>query len=276
MRRPNHLVLEFDNKHIIGTPHYWAFRFLDGSTTTPAFLRNLNIRRKYVREVKHSPAFIISSKFLLDPQKYTLRPESHHSSCFFKKSTNEAILRVFERESGSVRRGVRKYLLKYSKSTGRDSYLYLKMEEFRYSQRNLRRVFLRNWIAGHYVEKSRPNLLITVVNVNFLRKERLYTKLKYSRTPAYDIVSGGAAALLAGFIGFLVSEKFGFELVDSGDFYFFFMYVVFAAFTLRPLLFSTDPARGFWDLFGPGRLINFYKALVFTTYYSIKYRRDKH
>jgi hypothetical protein len=66
-----------------------------------------------------------------------------------------------------------------------------------------------------------------VININFLRHERLYTKLKYSRSPAFDIVSGGAAALLAGFLGFLISEKFGFELVDSGDFYYLFMYIVF-------------------------------------------------
>ena len=62
------------------------------------------------------------------------------------------------------------------------------------------------------------NVLERLINTNVLRKERLYTKLKYSRSPAYDIVSGGSAALLSGFIGFLVSEKFGFELVDSGDF----------------------------------------------------------
>jgi len=37
----------------------------------------------------------------------------------------------------------------------------------------------------------------------------MYTKLKYSRVPQYDIVSGGSAALLAGFLGFLISEKFG-------------------------------------------------------------------
>lgn len=50
------------------------------------------------------------------------------------------------------------------------------------------------------------------------------------------MVSGGFAALLAGFVGFLISEKFGIELVDSGDFYNAFMYGVFAAFSLRPLL----------------------------------------
>ena len=57
------------------------------------------------------------------------------------------------------------------------------------------------------------NTTLNLININFLRKEKLYTKLKYSRSPAYDIVSGGAAALFAGFLGFLVSEKFGFELV---------------------------------------------------------------
>jgi hypothetical protein len=64
----------------------------------------------------------------------------------------------------------------------------------------------------------------------------MYTKLKYSRTPQYDIVSGGSAALFAGFLGFLICEKFGFELIDSGDFYFLFMYVVFISFFGRVFL----------------------------------------
>lgn len=80
--------------------------------------------------------------------------------------------------------------------------------------------------------------LLPIFDVHFLRKEKLYTKLKYSRCPQYDIVSGGFAAILAGFIGFLISEKFGIELVDSGDFYIAFMYGVFAAFSLRPLILS--------------------------------------
>lgn len=84
--------------------------------------------------------------------------------------------------------------------------------------------------------KSQPNTILTSFDVHFLRKERLYTKLKYSRCPQYDIVSGGFAAILAGFIGFLISEKFGIELVDSGDFYVAFMYIVFIVFSLRPLI----------------------------------------
>jgi hypothetical protein len=90
----------------------------------------------------------------------------------------------------------------------------------------------------------------------------LYTKLKYSRSPAYDIVSGGAAALLAGFIGFLISEKFGYELVDSGDFYYLFMYAVFAAFSIRPLLTVSDSVKGFWDMLSPKRVLVFYSTLT--------------
>lgn len=97
----------------------------------------------------------------------------------------------------------------------------------------------------------------SMFDFSFLRKEKRYTKLKYSRSPQYDIVSGGVAALFSAFIGFLISEKFGIELVDSGDFYTFFMYIVFLSFSLRPLLRVTSKfdttisflsVRPVWDL----------------------------
>ena len=62
--------------------------------------------------------------------------------------------------------------------------------------------------------------------IYFLKKERAYTKLKYSRVPMYDSVSGGLASFVAGFLGFLISERFGYELVDSGDLYYLYMYVI--------------------------------------------------
>ena len=96
-------------------------------------------------------------------------------------------------------------------------------------------------------EKNNTTTFYSTTNtfdINFLRKEKLYTKLKYSRCPQYDIVSGGFAAILAGFVGFLISEKFGIELVDSGDFYIAFMYGVIASFSVRPLvrIYSKDSA----------------------------------
>ena len=105
--------------------------------------------------------------------------------------------------------------------------------------------------------------LMNNANVNFLRKERLYTKLKYSRSPAYDIVSGGMAALLAGFVGFLISEKFGFELVDSGDFYFLFMYIVFLCFSIRPLLITFNSKTTFIEAISIKPIIKFYLNLFF-------------
>lgn len=89
---------------------------------------------------------------------------------------------------------------------------------------------------NHTHKEASTFIPLNLFDIHFLRKEKLYTKLKYSRCPQYDIVSGGFAAILAGFIGFLISEKFGIELVDSGDFYNAFMYGVFATFSLRPLI----------------------------------------
>lgn len=85
----------------------------------------------------------------------------------------------------------------------------------------------------HVRQTFSQKLFKSLFDINFLKKEKLYTKLKYSRVPQYDIVSGASAALLAGFLGFLVCEKFGFELLDSGDFYFLFMYIVFFCFFCR-------------------------------------------
>ena len=114
------------------------------------------------------------------------------------------------------------------------------------------------------------NTTLNLININFLRKEKLYTKLKYSRSPAYDIVSGGAAALFAGFLGFLVSEKFGFELVDSGDFYFLTMYVVFLCFSLRPLLTTTEPTKSVWSSLSIYNIFLFYVDIVSLFFRSLK------
>lgn len=106
------------------------------------------------------------------------------------------------------------------------------------------------------------SLLWTLFDINFLKREKLYTKLKYSRSPAYDIVSGGVAALFAGFIGSLISEKFGIELVDSGDFYTFFMYTVFLCFSLRPLIKILSKESTLWNFASPKFLTNYFYTLV--------------
>jgi len=70
-------------------------------------------------------------------------------------------------------------------------------------------------------------------------------------------VSGGFAALLAGFIGFLISERFGIELVDSGDFFIVLMYTLFLGFTVR-LLFTLGS-----DVSAPYLAFSFYTNKFF-------------
>jgi hypothetical protein len=114
----------------------------------------------------------------------------------------------------------------------------------------------------YYNQLNTLNPLNNLVNINFLRKERLYTKLKYSRSPAFDIVSGGSAALLAGLIGFLISEKFGMELVDSGDFYYLMMYGVFLVFSIKPLLVIMDHKKNLYYLLSLNRVLEFYINVI--------------
>ena len=97
----------------------------------------------------------------------------------------------------------------------------------------------------------------TLFTIFFLRKEEIYTKLKYSRCPQYDMVSGGLAALFAAFLGFLICEKFGLELLDSGDFYIAFMYGVFATFSLRPLIRSMTKGALAYNVISPKHLFNY-------------------
>ena len=68
---------------------------------------------------------------------------------------------------------------------------------------------------------------ISYNNYYFIKKEKIYTKLKYSRVPQFDTSSGAIASLLAALLGFLITERFGFELIDSGDFYTIIMYLIF-------------------------------------------------
>jgi hypothetical protein len=74
-----------------------------------------------------------------------------------------------------------------------------------------------------------PNLKVTQTqpfNIYFFKKEIFYTKLKYSRVPQFDTSAGAVASFLSGMYGFMVCEKFGFELLDSGDFLFVVIYLV--------------------------------------------------
>jgi hypothetical protein len=114
------------------------------------------------------------------------------------------------------------------------------------------------------------NNIFNLFNLFFLKKERIYTKLKYSRSPQYDIVSGGLAAFLAGFFGFLITEKFGLELVDSGDFYFLFIYVVFLCMFLKLFLKIININDKNWSFLSVKWLFDYYRTLLILFFKKLK------
>lgn len=107
------------------------------------------------------------------------------------------------------------------------------------------------------INKEHSNNL-SMYNIYFLKKERTYTKLKYSRVPQFDTASGAVATLLAAFYGFLVTEKFGFEMIDSGDFYMILMYVIFLVLALRVFYKTLNTSGNFNNLISFKNVLTFY------------------
>ncbi len=114
-------------------------------------------------------------------------------------------------------------------------------------------------LINSYVINTDSNNII----IYFSYHERVYTKLKYWRVPIYDSVSGGLACLFAGFLGFLISERFGYELVDSGDIYYFYMYIVLFCIACRIYIYS-------WWLFQKST-IKFFYLPIYLYIKNIKY-----
>jgi len=222
------------------------------------FLADVHVFKKYqtYKQFRYSHPFFKKSK------KFTLKLNSSHMLDNNTFVNREGLKNLHKPISGVTDDKALRHFLKYSQETGRDAFMYLTQTPYHYTQRNLTCLLLKYEKQNINKGSSPLNTVNNLINVNFLRKERLYTKLKYSRSPAFDIVSGGAAALLAAFVGFLISEKFGYELVDSGDFYYLFMYLVFIAFSVRPLLTVSNTSDGFFAPFNLKRVVNFYITIL--------------
>jgi len=251
MRNTNHVILDFEKPQKLNSSNYWAVNFIQQNNSLP-LLSNIHLASKYLKSTtslksKHS------TNLFSQNQKFTLNT---NIPGVWNLSTDTNLFKPVEPEH---RKDVKKYYLKYSRSLGRENFLIKNMGLKNFYIDNLKKIL----ISSHSVETNPvSNPLLFLVNANFLRKERLYTKLKYSRTPGYDIVSGGAAVILAGFLGFLVSEKFGIELADSGDFYYLWMYGVFAAFSIRPLLTIASKTQSITSLLSLRHIIVFYNLII--------------
>lgn len=211
-----------------------SFIFLDIESVTKGmlFLKNINPVTKIFKNVSYRNSSILFKKH--KDYKFNLKLNLIHKAEYISDILRSFLNTLYKN------RELRDTEFEKLNSIYYDQYLFINnnLNTNSYSETILDKLVLNygSFMSKYYLKKNHHiNYNNSIININFLRKERLYTKLKYSRSPAYDIVSGGSAALLAAFLGFLISEKYGFELVDSGDFYYLFMYVVFISFSLKPI-----------------------------------------
>jgi len=275
MKRPSHLVLDFEKS--MNSSTNWSMSFVENSYTSSHVLQQVNLKKKtYLKTHKNSSkrfkfkVFQAKNKFTVIysdfvttlPKALSPKQKLDVNVLPYKIMKNKKDLIVLLSERTTSQNPVKglntQDITKETKSNKFDKLTEERSVYYTYIYRKLY-IILTNTSSK---KRSKANLLNRLTIVNFLRKERLYTKLKYSRSPAYDIVSGGAAALLAGFIGFLISEKYGFELVDSGDFYYLFMYMVFLGFSIRPFLTSIDQNKSLGEILSPKFFLDYYLNLI--------------
>lgn len=293
MRQPTHIVLDFESSTRLNVN--WSTRFIEESYHYSKVFPQVNLFNKfYIKQnfyVKNTKTKKYKYKFFAENNNMTflhsdyinvlpkpLSPSQQMSNAVIPTTLirDTKILKLFLTKNITPHNLFRDagYLddllqLTPDPTTNSEKLQYLKkkktIEEYiRYYTFVYRRLYLIKSSINNQNQPHQPNidLLYRLVTLNFIKKERLYTKLKYSRSPAYDIVSGGAAALLAGFLGFLISEKYGFELADSGDFYYLFMYGVFFCFLFKPILTSIKSSDTIYDVFSLRFFLNYYFFLI--------------
>ena len=259
MKFPSHILLDISKQNLSYSNHYWIFKYIFFFKKKKfSFINDFMLHKNFFLN-NHLLSF---NKLILDQKKFTIRHNLSNNFFFLSEDDKKSIKTSYKSRNKVKRRVLESNLL------GKSVYDYLSNFNQKYNEKILKRL-IKNFSKNNFNYEFKSNKLWNLFDINFLRKERIYTKLKYSRVPQYDIVSGGAAAIFAGFLGFLICEKFGFELVDSGDFYFIFMYFVFLFFFLRFFFklwngkeFSWNPLSFKWS-------ISFYKLILFLFFKKI-------
>lgn len=241
MKFPNCILLDNSNNTKKIVRPYWVVRFLLQKKI------DWNFAQKFV----WFQTDISNKKLIKKPYKFTLKYSLFSANVNLTEEQKTFYNDFFKINPEITHRPL------HSKYLHREIYDYLNYSDETLNSKYLRSVLrhagYNNKISTHFI-----NTLNTRFNLIYFRKEKIYTKLKYSRVPQYDAVSGGSAAILAGFLGYLITEKFGLELLDSGDFWFFFMYLAFLSFSCQPLLkiIHEDPLH--WSSISPKWGLLFY------------------
>lgn len=252
MKFPAHILLDINKPIISLSSEYWIFKYLYLFQKNIIFFYNLTMHRRFLFRKDN----LLLNKLMKDQKKFTIRYNLSNSALFLSEEQ-----KLFYKNAFQPRLKVKHRDLE-SKHFTKEIFEFLTNPDLVYDEKTLKRLY-KYFVFKKKNSNFKTNILWTLFDINFLKKERMYTKLKYSRVPQYDIVSGGSALLLGGFLGFLICEKFGFELIDSGDFYFLFIYVVFLCFSCRLFFKITTIETTAWNAFSLKWLIYFCQ-IVFT------------
>jgi hypothetical protein len=251
MKFPNHIILDISKTQTSTSSQYWVFRYLLNFDNSNYIIDDFSYYKKFYI----SKDRLMLNKLLKSQKKYTVRYSHSNPAIFLSNDQKKLYKNLF-----TTRLKVKHRLL-FSKHWGKEAYDYLYNKPKKFDEKSIRRLF-KNFKFKEQSHVFTSTNLWSLFDIHFLRKEKIYTKLKYSRVPQYDIVSAGVAAIFAGLIGYLITEKFGFELLDSGDFYYMFMYFVFLFFFCRLFLRITNNNNYGWNCFSYKWFLHFYKTLA--------------
>lgn len=262
MKYPKHLISDVDQVNLASySSQYWILNFFFQLDLPTTYLNlsfgKLYFSKKFLKKKQNLLPISVRNK-----QKFfTIKYNQNELYYFIKKNNRKRIINNFKAKSKVNNKE------NFSKNIFKNIYYNLRSTA-RFDKYALNRIFQK--ISFRKTNDSTFNLnqffMTFKFDVNFLKKEKMYTKLKYSRVPQYDIVSGASAALFAGFLGFLICEKFGFELLDSGDFYFIFMYLVFFFFLARLFLKLINYEREKFFFLSSKFFFLYYKNIIFIVF----------
>lgn len=251
MKFPNNIVLDVYSSKTSYSSQYWIYKFLWNFKNFNFDFESFSSHRVFLLKKEK----LLLNKLIKNQKKFTIR-YSFSNPAIFLNDEKKKIYNTLFKTPAKV-----KYNLLFSKHWSKEIYDYLNTKE-KYNVKLLSRM-LKNFSFKRKTNFFKNNFLWNLFDINFLKKEKIYTKLKYSRVPQYDIVSGGVAAVFAGFLGFLICEKFGFELLDSGDFYFLLMYLVFLNFFLRLFVKLINFENFSWNFLSLKWFLNYYKNIFY-------------
>lgn len=259
MKFPNHILLDISKHFISDSVQYWIFKYLFAIEKNLKLFENLTLHRYFFLNKEK----LFLNNIMENQKKFTIKYIFSNPAIFLSEKEKKFYKNVFQ-----PRLKVKHRVLD-SNHFGKQIYDYLLNPKAIYDEKSLRRLFKQfSYKTNTFL--YRTDNLWNLFDVNFIKKEKIYTKLKYSKVPQYDIVSGGAALLLGGFLAFLICEKFGFEMVDSGDFYFLFIYIVFLIFSCRPFFKIMTKDKLSWNFVSFKWLIYFSQILLYLVIKFIK------